>query len=333
MNIGYEDDELRPFAEPEADYADQLRVATLTNLGYSREEIEESLRAKKYDDVMANYLLLIKKQTENSDLSTFSSSSLDVLINGVSLNGGGGGGSGQAGGSAGVGVMAGGVLQSPGHVKVQRSISAAAKPRRFSHGGHAIAGAPGTTGATGAAAPVGTNVTTGGDATVITNNQALASAASTKRYTGSKAKEERTSNGSANEHNGSPATTNGPIGLSKQGSVKVTGGSSATGTGEQSSGGSAQLMYGGSGATGKLPALGSLRQKSAATSPGMAKGAQGPFSAIPRRNTYNYNEKSAAEKAALIHASNSSNASNTPSTANSNGSSEHTTTPTKCVFN
>jgi MAP/microtubule affinity-regulating kinase len=324
MNIGYEDDELRPYAEPEPDYADQLRVATLTSLGYSREEIEDSLRAKKYDDVMANYLLLIKKQTENSEPNTVSSSSLDVLMNGITLNGSQSGAPGTVTGPTGT------VLQSPGHVKVQRSISAAAKPRRFSHGGHAIGSAVGSNAAAGGAA--GANITAGADATVITNNQAIASSAGSRHSAIKKdpntngAAVELTTNGSSTSSNGTHG--NGPAGFSKQESFKMAHANAANNI-DQTSSGSASSAYGASSAAGKLPTLGSLRLKSAATSPNSSKGTPGTFSAIPRRNTYNYSDKSPGDKA-RIHASNSSNASNV--TATGNGSSENATTPTKCVF-
>ena len=64
MNMNFEDDELKPYIEPEADLNDQRRIEILTQMGYSRDEIEESLRQRKYDDVMANYLLLGKRTTE-----------------------------------------------------------------------------------------------------------------------------------------------------------------------------------------------------------------------------------------------------------------------------
>lgn len=64
MNMNFEDDELKPYIEPEPDLNDQRRIEILTQMGYSREEIEESLRHRKYDDVMANYLLLGKRTTE-----------------------------------------------------------------------------------------------------------------------------------------------------------------------------------------------------------------------------------------------------------------------------
>lgn len=64
MNISYEDDELKPYVEPEPDFNEQRRIDILISMGYGRDEIEESLRNRRYDDIMANYLLLGKKATE-----------------------------------------------------------------------------------------------------------------------------------------------------------------------------------------------------------------------------------------------------------------------------
>lgn len=64
MNLCYDDDELKPYIEPEPELNDQKRVDQLTQMGHPREDIEESLRAKKYDDIMANYLLLGKRANE-----------------------------------------------------------------------------------------------------------------------------------------------------------------------------------------------------------------------------------------------------------------------------
>jgi hypothetical protein len=69
INISYEDDELKPYIEPESDLSDQRRIDILSSMGYGREEIEESLRSRKYDDIMANYLLLGKRTTEVSFLT------------------------------------------------------------------------------------------------------------------------------------------------------------------------------------------------------------------------------------------------------------------------
>ncbi|XP_077522521.1 MAP/microtubule affinity-regulating kinase 3 isoform X27 [Amblyomma americanum] len=150
MNIGYEDDELKPYLEPETDFGDSKRIALssraeiLMSMGYSRDEIEDSLRNRKYDDIMANYLLLGKRTTENESCDSRSSSSLSLRTLRPS------------------GVEAAAVpsapSQSPSHVKVQRSASATAnKPhRRLSHGAT-------ETGATQAATPsAGTPAAGGG---------------------------------------------------------------------------------------------------------------------------------------------------------------------------
>ena len=115
MNIGCEEEELKPYVEPETELNDPRRVEVLTSMGLTREEIEDSLRNKKYDDVMANYLLLDPNQNDAADSRSSSSLSLRGLrpaLEAAANNG-----------------------QSPLHSKVQRSVSATAKPRRFSHGG------------------------------------------------------------------------------------------------------------------------------------------------------------------------------------------------------
>lgn len=66
MNMGHEDDELKPYSEPEPDLADLKRIDILAGMGYSRTEIEESLKAQKYDDVFATYLLLGRRSTDVS---------------------------------------------------------------------------------------------------------------------------------------------------------------------------------------------------------------------------------------------------------------------------
>lgn len=62
MNVGFEDDELKPYVEPKQNFNDPVRFQTLYRMGYSIEEIEDSLRNRKYDEVMANYLLLGQPQ-------------------------------------------------------------------------------------------------------------------------------------------------------------------------------------------------------------------------------------------------------------------------------
>ncbi|XP_065182870.1 serine/threonine-protein kinase MARK2-like isoform X1 [Sycon ciliatum] len=62
MNVGYEDgDELRPYVEPIPDFSDPERIAVLERLGHKREQLDLSAKEGRYDDVMATYLLLGRK--------------------------------------------------------------------------------------------------------------------------------------------------------------------------------------------------------------------------------------------------------------------------------
>ncbi|XP_053334318.1 serine/threonine-protein kinase MARK2 isoform X17 [Clarias gariepinus] len=82
MNVGYEDDELLPYIEPQPDYKDPKRTGQhpgsaggwkrdiMLQMGYSQEEIHDSLINQKYDEIMATYLLLDYRNSENSILST-----------------------------------------------------------------------------------------------------------------------------------------------------------------------------------------------------------------------------------------------------------------------
>ncbi|XP_030051868.1 serine/threonine-protein kinase MARK1 isoform X5 [Microcaecilia unicolor] len=120
MNVGHEEEELKPFIEPEPDFKDSKRIDVMISMGFSREEISESLVNQKYDEVMATYLLLGRKPPEfegsesisNSNLCQRSRPSSDLNNSSV---------------------------PSPAHLKVQRSISANQKQRRFSdHAGPSI---------------------------------------------------------------------------------------------------------------------------------------------------------------------------------------------------
>ena len=66
MNMGYEDEELLPFKEPTLDISDQKRIEILVSMGYSRPEVEESLKNHHFDDCYASYLLLGRKNTDVS---------------------------------------------------------------------------------------------------------------------------------------------------------------------------------------------------------------------------------------------------------------------------
>ncbi|XP_072539090.1 MAP/microtubule affinity-regulating kinase 3 isoform X15 [Salminus brasiliensis] len=111
INAGFEEDELKPFVEPELDISDQKRIDIMVGMGYSREEIHESLTRMKYDEITATYLLLGRKpsELEASDSSSSSNLSLAKARPNSEHNNG----------------------QSPSHLKVQRSTSNQ-KQRRYS---------------------------------------------------------------------------------------------------------------------------------------------------------------------------------------------------------
>ncbi|XP_037679637.1 serine/threonine-protein kinase MARK2-like [Choloepus didactylus] len=60
MNIGHEH-KLGPYEEPLPDYTDLRRTDLMISMGYTQEQIHDSLIGQKYDEVMATYLLLRDK--------------------------------------------------------------------------------------------------------------------------------------------------------------------------------------------------------------------------------------------------------------------------------
>ncbi|XP_038823085.1 MAP/microtubule affinity-regulating kinase 3-like isoform X8 [Salvelinus namaycush] len=111
INAGSEEDELKPFVEPEQDIADQKRIDVMVGMGFSPEDIQESLAKMKYDEITATYLLLGRKSSELEPSVSTSSSNLSLAKPRPTseLNG-----------------------QSPSHLKVQRSVSSNQKQRRYS---------------------------------------------------------------------------------------------------------------------------------------------------------------------------------------------------------
>ncbi|XP_063172661.1 serine/threonine-protein kinase MARK2 isoform X4 [Candoia aspera] len=106
MNVGHEDDELKPYVEPLPDYKDPRRTELMISMGYTREEIQDSLVSQKYNEVMATYLLLGYKNSElDNDSIALKPRPQPDLANSTA--------------------------PSPSH-KVQRSISANPKQRRLS---------------------------------------------------------------------------------------------------------------------------------------------------------------------------------------------------------
>ncbi|XP_020505311.1 MAP/microtubule affinity-regulating kinase 3a isoform X12 [Labrus bergylta] len=111
INAGFEEDELKPYTEPELDITDQKRIDVMVGMGYNLEEIQESLAKMKYDEITATYLLLGRKASELEPSESASSSNLSLAKPrpNSELNG-----------------------QSPSHLKVQRSVSSTHKQRRYS---------------------------------------------------------------------------------------------------------------------------------------------------------------------------------------------------------
>ncbi|XP_026196960.1 MAP/microtubule affinity-regulating kinase 3-like isoform X1 [Anabas testudineus] len=64
INAGFDEEELKPFMEPELDIRDQKRIDLMVGMGYTREEITDSLAKMKYNDITATYLLLGRKAAE-----------------------------------------------------------------------------------------------------------------------------------------------------------------------------------------------------------------------------------------------------------------------------
>ncbi|XP_067272450.1 serine/threonine-protein kinase MARK1 isoform X2 [Pseudorasbora parva] len=113
MNVGHEEEELKPFTEPEPDFSDTKRIELMITMGFPKEEITEALVVLKYDEVMATYLLLGRKPPEFEGSDSLSTTNLCQRSRPSSdLNNSS--------------------TQSPAHSKVQRSISATQKQRRFS---------------------------------------------------------------------------------------------------------------------------------------------------------------------------------------------------------
>ncbi|XP_017381833.1 serine/threonine-protein kinase MARK1 isoform X9 [Cebus imitator] len=120
MNVGHEEEELKPYTEPDPDFNDIKRIDIMVTMGFARDEINDALINQKYDEVMATYILLGRKPPEFEGGESLSSGNLCQRSRPSSdLNNS--------------------TLQSPAHLKVQRSISANQKQRRFSdHAGPSI---------------------------------------------------------------------------------------------------------------------------------------------------------------------------------------------------
>lgn len=79
MNIGYEDDELKPYTEKGKDQRDERRILTLQTMGYTLSQVHEALDKERFEEIHATYLLLAeKKQLENAKTLENSSQSATI---------------------------------------------------------------------------------------------------------------------------------------------------------------------------------------------------------------------------------------------------------------
>ena len=66
MNSGCNEEELKPYVEPEHCMDDPRRIEQLVAHGYARADIEDSLRLCKFDDIYATYLLMNRRAADVS---------------------------------------------------------------------------------------------------------------------------------------------------------------------------------------------------------------------------------------------------------------------------
>uniref|UniRef100_A0A672QLW3 non-specific serine/threonine protein kinase n=1 Tax=Sinocyclocheilus grahami TaxID=75366 RepID=A0A672QLW3_SINGR len=76
INVGYENDELKPHVEPVEDYNDSSRIDVMVGMGYTRDEIKDALSTQKYNEIFATYLLLGRKNEDGMESRSSSSLSL-----------------------------------------------------------------------------------------------------------------------------------------------------------------------------------------------------------------------------------------------------------------
>ncbi|KAK0411353.1 hypothetical protein QR680_005612 [Steinernema hermaphroditum] len=84
MNIGYEDDELKPYAVPTLTEAkDDARIRRLQHMGYSLPQINEAIEKEQFNELHALYLLMGEKKPE-MDSNDITLSPLNSVLNGAS---------------------------------------------------------------------------------------------------------------------------------------------------------------------------------------------------------------------------------------------------------
>ncbi|XP_043190679.1 MAP/microtubule affinity-regulating kinase 3-like isoform X3 [Amphibalanus amphitrite] len=120
MNSGCNEEELKPYVEPEHCMDDPRRIEQLVGMGYARSDVETSLKEGKFDDIYATYLLMSRRAADLESDGSQSGSSLSLRHMGP-----------------GAPTPPPTSLQSPPHNKVHRSISATtnSKPNRRASSG------------------------------------------------------------------------------------------------------------------------------------------------------------------------------------------------------
>uniref|UniRef100_A0A8C4GVS6 MAP/microtubule affinity-regulating kinase 3 n=1 Tax=Dicentrarchus labrax TaxID=13489 RepID=A0A8C4GVS6_DICLA len=80
INVGYDSEELKPHSEPVEDLNDTNRIDVMVGMGFTREEVRDSLVSQKYNEVTATYLLLARKNDVSllDDSESRSGSSLSL---------------------------------------------------------------------------------------------------------------------------------------------------------------------------------------------------------------------------------------------------------------
>ncbi|XP_042269462.1 MAP/microtubule affinity-regulating kinase 4 isoform X3 [Thunnus maccoyii] len=142
LNVSYEGEELKPHTEPVEDFNDTSRIDVMVGMGFTREEIRDSLVSQKYNEVTATYLLLGRKnEAESTESRTGSSLSLarvrpSAITNGTSKHSTSSSSSGAPSSSS-------------GH-KAQRSASTYHRQRRHSdfYENSSVSGGPAVPGST-----------------------------------------------------------------------------------------------------------------------------------------------------------------------------------------
>ncbi|GMS77976.1 hypothetical protein PENTCL1PPCAC_151, partial [Pristionchus entomophagus] len=92
MNIGYEEEELRPYVEPLKGARDEGRVNKMAQMGYNRDGVLRSIEADKFDELHAMYLLMGERKSEMECGDSLSAQSLSVTSSTTNMPGLSGGG-------------------------------------------------------------------------------------------------------------------------------------------------------------------------------------------------------------------------------------------------